>query len=182
MSPQESSPPESQYKSLPALDKDFDKLGREIYNISDSVDFLYQQEDTEIEFMESFLDYDSISINGKEKDGTNEIFENQKRFNRAENYEKSKSLTLLQEHPKGLPPLLRNRKGKGNIQGRLKQLTSRSRQSMRNFGSRDSLQNIKEGLQKSKERLSSALSPARSRRGSHEWPVKHDSEQYNCRT
>ena len=180
MCPQESSPSESQYKSLPALDKDFDKLGREIYNISDSVDFLYQQEDTEIEFMESFLDYDSISINGKEKDGTNEIFENQKRFNRAENYEKSKSLTLLQEHPKGLPPLLRNRKGK--IQGRLKQLTSRSRQSMRNFGSRDSLQNIKEGLQKSKERLSSALSPARSRRGSHEWPVKHDSEQYNCRT
>ena len=180
MCPEKSSTSDSQYKSLPALDKDFNKTGREIYSISDSVYFLYQQEDTEIEFMESFLDYDSISINGKESDGTKEKIENLKNVNEPGNHERSKSLNPLQEHPKGLPPIFTNRKGK--IQGRLKQLTSRSRQSMRNLGSRDNLQNIKEGLHKSKERLRSALSPARSRRGSYEWSVKHNSDQYNCRT
>ena len=49
------------------------------------------------------------------------------------------------------------------------------------FGSRDNLQNMKEGLQKSKERLSSALSPARNRRGSYEWSVRLNREGQNVR-
>ena len=52
----------SYYKSLPALDKDFDQLDRELQQLSDSVDVLYQQEDTEIDFLESFIDYDDISV------------------------------------------------------------------------------------------------------------------------
>ena len=43
--------PQSPYKSLPALDKHFNQLDRELQEISDSVDVLYQQEDTEIEFL-----------------------------------------------------------------------------------------------------------------------------------
>eukprot|EP00090_Calanus_glacialis_P014228 TRINITY_DN22963_c0_g1_i3.p1 TRINITY_DN22963_c0_g1~~TRINITY_DN22963_c0_g1_i3.p1 ORF type:complete len:393 (+),score=105.50 TRINITY_DN22963_c0_g1_i3:1-1179(+) len=40
---------------------------------------------------------------------------------------------------------------------------------------------MKEGLQKSKERLSSALSPARNRRGSYEWSVRLNREGQNVR-
>merc|ERR1712121_545669 len=54
----------SPYKSLPALDKDFDNLEKEIHNISESFELLYHQEDNELQFMETFLDYDSISTNG----------------------------------------------------------------------------------------------------------------------
>merc|ERR1711892_720248 len=58
--------PKSTYKSLPALDKDFDQVDAELQTLSDSVDVLYQQEDTETEFLDNFLDYDSISIVIKE--------------------------------------------------------------------------------------------------------------------
>jgi len=52
----------SYYKSLPALDQQDDQLDRELQHLSDSVDVLYQQEDSEIEFLDSFIDYDDISL------------------------------------------------------------------------------------------------------------------------
>ena len=56
----------SYYKSLPALDQHHDQLDRELQHLSDSVDVLYQQEDSEIEFLDSFIDYDDISLdNGR---------------------------------------------------------------------------------------------------------------------
>merc|ERR1712106_209403 len=70
---------------------------------------------------------------------------------------------------------------KGKIRDRLRWLTSRSKLTMRNFGSRDNVQNMKEGLQKSKERLSSALSPTRNRKGSYEWSVRLNSDGHNVR-
>ena len=160
--------PQSPYKSLPALDKHFNQVDRELQEISDSVDVLYQQEDTEIEFLDTFLDYDSISINCKESDPIDS--ERQSKTN-----------------PLGLPPIIANdthkfQPGKGKIRERLRWLTSRSKLTMRNFGSRDNLQNMKEGLQKSKERLSCALSPARNRKGSFEWSFRINSEGHNCRT
>ena len=160
--------PQSPYKSLPALDKHFNQLDGELQEISDSVDVLYQQEDTEIEFLDTFLDYDSISINCNESD-------------QVDSERQSKT------SPLGLPPIIVNdmqrfQPGKGKIRERLRLLASRSKLTMRNFGSRDNLQNMKEGLQKSKERLSYALSPARSRRGSYEWLSRLSSEGHNCRT
>ena len=56
----------SYYKSLPALDQHHDQLDRELQHLSDSLDVLYQQEDSEIEFLDSFIDYDDISLdNGR---------------------------------------------------------------------------------------------------------------------
>ena len=52
----------SYYKSLPALDQHHDQLDRELQHLSDSLDVLYQQEDSEIEFLDSFIDYDDISL------------------------------------------------------------------------------------------------------------------------
>ena len=56
----------SYYKSLPALDKHCDdQLDREIQHMCDSMDVLYQQEDKEIDFLDSFIDYDDIgSVQG----------------------------------------------------------------------------------------------------------------------
>merc|ERR1739842_22410 len=45
-----------------ALDQQDDQLDRELKHLSDSVDVLYQQEDSEIEFLDSFIDYDDISL------------------------------------------------------------------------------------------------------------------------
>lgn len=163
------SSPQSTYKSLPALDKHFDQLDREFQEISDSVDVLYQQEDTEIEFLDTFLDYDSISINCKESDQESEI----------------KKLSVKGQQ--GLSPTMASEKErieprKDRIRERIKSLTNRSKLSLRNFGSRENLQNMKEGLQKSKERLSSALSPSKIRQGSYEWSVRRSSDGRNCRT
>ena len=164
-----SSSPQLPYKSLPALDKHFDQLDKELQGLSDSMDVLYQQEDTEIEFLDTFLDYDSISIDCKESDQMRD------------------SVSSTKQNPHGLPPIMANDKEriqprKDKLRERIRWLTSRSKLSMRNFGSRDNLQNMKEGLQKSKERLSCALSPSRNRRGSYEWSVRLNSDGHNCRT
>lgn len=166
--------PKSTYKSLPALDKHFDQVDTELQTLSDSVDVLYQQEDKEIDFLENFIDYDSISIVCNEN--MNDI--------RTNNPEIAKGMQDFKSE--GLPPIMANEKEKrksrkDKIRERLRWLTSRSKLTMRNFGSRDNLQNMREGLQKSKERLGSALSPARSRRGSYEWSVRLNNEGHNVR-
>ena len=50
------------FKSLPALDSNYDQLDKELQQLSDSLGVLYEQEDSEIEFLDSFIDYDDISI------------------------------------------------------------------------------------------------------------------------
>ena len=164
------SSPKTTYKSLPALDKSFDQTDSELQALSDSVDVLYQQEDQEIEFLDNFLDYDSISIVVTENEDN--------KISNPDVIKKKQDCTTL-------PPKMKNEKmksRKNKIRERLRWLTSRSKLSMRNFGSRDNLKNMKEGLQKSKDKLSSALSPSRSRRGSYEWSVKPSNDQHNSRT
>ena len=149
-------------------------MDRELQTLSDSVDVLYQQEDREIEFLENSYYYDSISIVRKEnvtdiRTNTPEI-DNKLQDNKSE----------------GLPPNMGHEKEKrksrkDQIRERLRWLTSKSKLTMRNIGSQDILQNMKEGLEKSKERLGSALSPVRSRRGSYEWSVRLNSEGHSVR-
>ena len=50
------------YKSLPALGHDHDQLDEELQQLADSLGVLYEHEHEEIEFLESFIDYDDISI------------------------------------------------------------------------------------------------------------------------
>ena len=52
----------SPFKSMPALDSCKERRPREESELCLSMDTLYHGEDTEMEFLDSFLDYDSISI------------------------------------------------------------------------------------------------------------------------
>ena len=119
----------SYYKSLPALDKHFDQLDRELQQLSDSVDVLYQQEDSEINFLDSFIDYDDISVHN--------------------------GITGSRSKAKqGLPPIIPSENvysRKDKIRDGLKWLSYKSKLSLRQFGSRDNLKTKEESKQTSKK-------------------------------
>ena len=102
----------SYYKSLPALDKHYDQLDRELQQLSDSVDVLYEQEDSEIDFLDSFLDYDDISV-----------------------VDSSCSAASRRGLPPVVPP--ETRRGRGKLRAGLRWLTYRGKASLRQLGSRD---------------------------------------------
>ena len=112
----------SYYKSLPALDQHHDQLDRELQHLSDSVDVLYQQEDSEIEFLDSFIDYDDISLDNGRLSSGNPI--------------KSKS-TL------GRPPIIPSENlqssRRDKIRDSLRWLTYKGKFSWKQFGSKDNL-------------------------------------------
>ena len=112
----------SYYKSLPALDKHADQLDKELKQLSDSVDVLYEQEDTEIDFLNSFIDYDDISSVHNGSLGRNRASKRKSR--------------------KGLPPIIPSENvasRKDKIRDGLKWLTFKGKLSLRQFGSRDNL-------------------------------------------
>ena len=102
----------SYYKSLPALDKHYDQLDRELQQLSDSVDVLYEQEDSEIDFLDSFLDYDDISV-----------------------VDSSCSAASRRGLPPVVPP--ETRRGRGALRAGLRWLTYRGKASLRQLGTRD---------------------------------------------
>ena len=102
----------SYYKSLPALDKHYDQLDRELQQLSDSVDVLYEQEDSEIDFLDSFLDYDDISV-----------------------VDSSCSAASRRGLPPVVPP--ETRRGRGKLRAGLRWLTYRGKASLRQLGTRD---------------------------------------------
>ena len=115
----------SYYKSLPALDQHHDQLDRELQHLSDSVDVLYQQEDSEIEFLDSFIDYDDISLdNGR----------------LTANHIKSKS-TL------GRPPIIPSENlhssRRDKIRESLRWLAYKGKFSWKQFGSKDNLRSAR---------------------------------------
>ena len=127
---QNSSTMSSYYKSLPALDKHFDQLDRELQQLSDSVDVLYQQEDSEINFLDSFIDYDDISVHNGIVGSRN----------------KSKT---------GLPPIIPSENvssRKDKIRDGFKWLSHKSKLSLRQFGSRDNLKTREDSKHTSKEK------------------------------
>ena len=131
--------PEPTYKSLPALDQWFDQVDSELKTLTDSLDVLYEQEDREIDFLENFLDYDCISIEVKENDEDN--------INALSDLDKVGACSKFH-------PMMKSEKStKNKIRERLRWLTSRGKLSMRNFRAPNSLKNMNEGLQKSKERI-----------------------------
>ena len=112
----------SYYKSLPALDKHCDdQLDRELRQMSDSMDVLYHQEDKEMDFLDSFLDYDDISSvhNGQER-----------------------SVKMRSRPSAGLPPIIPSESvstKKDKIRDGLKWLSYKGKLSLKSFGSRDNL-------------------------------------------
>ena len=158
------------YKSLPSLNDQFDQLDRELQSISDSVNALYQQEDKEIEFLDNFLDYDSIS---------SVLYKESEENNDTSPYFKEKEVELDKQDIMSGKQSWKVKKGK--LRERLRWLAARSKLSLRNIGPRDNLKNMKEGLQRSKERMSSAFSPRRTRRGSYQWSMRLNTDGPNVR-
>ena len=117
----------SYYKSLPALDKQPpDQLDKELKHISESVDnILYEPEDNEIEFLDSFIDYDDISVHDNGSLGRNRA---------SRRHKKSRN---------GLPPIIPSENvsnsRKDKLRDGLKWLTFKGKLSLKQFGSRDNL-------------------------------------------
>ena len=115
----------SYYKSLPALDKQHaDQLDKELRHLSESVDILYEQEDSEIEFLDTFIDYDDISVHDNGSLGRH----------RASRRQKSRN---------GLPPIIPSENvsnsRKDKLRDGLRWLTFKGKLSLKQFGSRDNL-------------------------------------------
>ena len=71
------------------------------------------------------------------------------------------------------------RYGRSRLKERLNWFSSRSRQRLRSFGSSDNLRHMRDGLMRSRDKLSCALSPVRGRIGSYhlsEVGVSHGGE------
>ena len=58
---------------------------------------------------------------------------------------------------------------RSRLKERLNWFSSRSRQRLRSFGSSDNLRHMRDGLVRSRDKLSSALSPVRGRIGSYQF-------------
>ena len=65
--------------------------------------------------------------------------------------------------------LERIRSSRSRLKERLNWFSSRSRQRLSSFGSSDNLNYLREGLVRSRDKLSSALSPVRGRMGSYQF-------------
>ena len=63
----------------------------------------------------------------------------------------------------------RIRSSRSRLKERLNWFSSRSRQRLSSFGSSDNLHYLREGLMRSRDKLSSALSPVRGRMGSYQF-------------
>jgi len=134
------------------------------------VNALYQQEDKEVEFLDIFLDYDSISsVLYKESEENDDM---------SQHFKEKEVEVDKQEIMSGKQSW---KVKKGKLRERLRWLAARSKLSLRNIGPRDNLKNMKEGLQRSKERMSSALSPRRTRRGSYQWSMRLNMNGPNVR-
>ena len=136
----------SYYKSLPALDKHCDdQLDRELRQMSDSMDVLYHQEDKEMDFLDSFLDYDDISSVHNGQDGRGK---------------------MRMRPSAGLPPIIPSESvqstKKDKIRDGLKWLSYKGKLSLKTFGSRDNLKPREETKPKNTQRKKLDFSMARS--------------------
>ena len=107
------------FKSLPALDSNLDQLDKELQQLSDSLGVLYEQEDSEIEFLDSFIDYDDISVENGSLTGAHR-------------------LKSTAGRPPTVPSEHLQSKRKAKIRESLRWLTYKGKLSFK-FGSRDNL-------------------------------------------
>ena len=143
-SPAQPSPLISPCKSLPSLHikERVDRESREARegHFTVSMDTLYHGEDSELDFMESFLDYDSISIiSPHTRDSEGEEREVEKRL----------------EDP---PVVEGSERGRGGVRERLKWLASLGKVRLRGLGSTSNLASKHGGLRRSREALEGLVS------------------------
>ena len=104
---------------------------------------------------------DRVTLQNKEPDYTEDISERESSLKKQdrENYEED---TESLEHR-----TQRIRSSRSRLKERLNWFSSRSRQRLSSFGSSDNLRSMRDGLMRSRDKLSCALSPVRGRMGSY---------------
>ena len=128
---------------MPALDSCKDRRLREETELCLSMDTLYHGEDTEMEFLDSFLDYDSISIISPD------THRPEVRMEDEEEEEDGVLNNVIEEI--GEEGQRRRRAG---LKERMQWLASRGKVNMRGLSSSGSLASLQGSLRSSKERLS----------------------------
>ena len=135
---------------MPALHSSYNKetsASREEAELRLSMDTLYHGEDTEMEFLDSFLDYDSISIVSPSKH--HETRENEEE---EEEEEVEEILHCVIADAGGQE--VQSRKRKVGLKERMAWLASRGKVNMRGLSSSGSVASLQGSLRSSRERLS----------------------------
>lgn len=147
----------STYKSLPSLSNSDqeDKVDRKVFHHeSISMDTLYRGEDAEIDFLDTFLDYDSISLTNPDNEKSEEKY--------SEGFVGSwKEEKRDKEKPR-----------RRQFKDRLRWLTSQGKLSLRNLGGSRSLSSIQIGLKRGKERLGQIQKEVNKSREKLHWSVR----------
>ena len=129
---------------MPALDSCKERRPREEGELCLSMDTLYHGEDTEMEFLDSFLDYDSISIISPDTHRPEVRMEEEE-----EEVEEGMLNDVIEEV--GEEGQRRRRAG---LKERMQWFASRGKVNMRGLSSSGSLASLQGSLRSSKERLS----------------------------
>ena len=135
---------------MPALHSSYNKE-REEAELCLSMDTLYHGEDTEMEFLDSFLDYDSISIVSPGK-------HHETRENEEEEEEEEEDAGDIEEilhcEIADAGEEVQSRKRKAGLKERMAWLASRGKVNMRGLSSSGSVASLQGSLRSSRERLS----------------------------
>ena len=134
---------------MPALHSSYNKE-REESELCLSMDTLYHGEDTEMEFLDSFLDYDSISIvsPSKHHHDTRENEEEEEEED-AGDVEEILHCVIADAGEE-----VQSRKRKAGLKERMAWLASRGKVNMRGLSSSGSVASLQGSLRSSRERLS----------------------------
>ena len=131
---------------MPALHSSYNKE-REENELCLSMDTLYHGEDEEMEFLDSFLDYDSISIVSPSKH--HETRENEEEEEEEEEVEEILHCVIADAGEE-----VQSRKRKAGLKERMAWLASRGKVNMRGLSSSGSVASLQGSLRSSRERLS----------------------------
>ena len=132
---------------MPALDSCKERRPREEGELCLSMDTLYHGEDTEMEFLDSFLDYDSISIISPDTHRP-EVRMEEEEVEEEEEEEGVLNDVIEEAGEEG------QRRRRAGLKERMQWFASRGKVNMRGLSSSGSLVSLQGSLRSSKERLS----------------------------
>ena len=137
---------------MPALHSSYNKessASREENELCLSMDTLYHGEDEEMEFLDSFLDYDSISIVSPSKHHETRENEEEEEEEAVGDVEEILHCVIADAGEE-----VQSRKRKAGLKERMAWLASRGKVNMRGLSSSGSVASLQGSLRSSRERLS----------------------------
>ena len=138
---------------MPALHSSYNKetsASREEAELCLSMDTLYHGEDTEMEFLDSFLDYDSISIVSPSKHHETRENEEEEEEEEVGDVEEILHCVIADAGEE----VQSRKKRKAGLKERMAWLASRGKVNMRGLSSSGSVASLQGSLRSSRERLS----------------------------